>query len=164
MLYLADWSFTRGVHEHSSGGAIVAAAVSDTGHSVEQGRIPDGMLAASHRISAGHVGVWSGLPLITPWSSTRVSLNTQALPKTPALAGMLALPERCWRCRTPLRNPICGRLRGSWRCRKSERSPTLGRFPTGDRLRRPTRLGRSRRRRCGLAAHPRNTTGESVGV
>ena len=43
---------------------VAAVAVSDTRHSVERGRVPDGMLAASHRIMAGHAGVWYGLSAI----------------------------------------------------------------------------------------------------
>ena len=62
---LADWSFTREVHEHSSGGAIVATADCYTRHVVEQRRVPDGMLAASHRMAAGHAGLRLALPLIT---------------------------------------------------------------------------------------------------
>ena len=61
-MILADWSFTREVHEHSSGGAIVATADCYTRHVVEQRRVPDGMLAASHRMAAGHAGVVPSLP------------------------------------------------------------------------------------------------------
>ena len=43
----------------------MAAADWYTRHVVEQRRVPDGMLAASHRMAAGHAGLRLALPLIT---------------------------------------------------------------------------------------------------
>ena len=54
-------------------------------------RVPDGMLAVSHRIAARHVGVPAALPVIT------VSSPTRALPDTQA--GVKPAPWECHCCR-----------------------------------------------------------------
>ena len=66
-------------------------AVADTRRSVEQGRVPDGMLAAFHRIAAGYVGMVLSLPYTT------VSSPTRALPYTQA--GVKPAPWECHCCR-----------------------------------------------------------------
>ena len=71
---LPDWRCAGRVLTNSSG-QPVAAAGSDTRHSVEQCRIFDGFLAASRRIAAGLGGCPSGPLSSTGYETVRVLLD-----------------------------------------------------------------------------------------
>ena len=54
--FLAGWSFTRGVHEHSPGIAIVATAVADAHHVVD---VAECLTECWRRLTALRLGTWA---------------------------------------------------------------------------------------------------------